>query len=258
MTSSIFKRFSKNLIKKTHDIMNGISWREYNKTFHCQTSDESTISVVIPTLWRAADLTRKSISLLNNNNIINDIIIISNSPAPDDILENKKIRLINPGKNIYVNPSWNLGVNQAVNNKICIMNDDVVINDDVFRKISKISMEKYGIIGMHKDNFLQKSHIGKINEIYLSFKMNYGFGTVMFFDKTSYYVIPENLKIYCGDSYLYDMNRLHGKKNLVIKSDLITRMSSTSDSYEFNEIKAADGKFYKDLINEIANAQISK
>ena len=63
--------------------------------------------------------------------------------------------------------------------------------------------------------------------------------------KKSYYKIPENIRIWYGDDYLFQMNNEGGKINYVIDDiPIFTKISATSDLEEFDEIKSIDTLMY--------------
>ena len=100
-------------------------------------------SVVIPTLWKS-DKIFKLLDDLENCPLINDIVLINNTPefAPD-IEKYNKINLYTPKENLYVNPSWNLGVGLAKNELVCLINDDVNPPiDSLFNFVSQIGKTK--------------------------------------------------------------------------------------------------------------------
>ena len=76
-----------------------------------------------------------------------------------------------------------------------------------------------------------------------------GFGIVIAGNKKSYHKIPENIRIWFGDDYLVQMNNEAGKINYVIDDlPIFTKMSTTSDLEEFNEIKDVDRLMYERFV----------
>ena len=96
-------------------------------------------SVIIPTLWKS-DRTKKLLSDLNECEYVDEIIIIDNTGTEErDILPTiyPKLRMVSKGKNIYVNPAWNLGVELAKNDLIALVNDDINFDTNVFGVIDE-------------------------------------------------------------------------------------------------------------------------
>jgi hypothetical protein len=230
-----------NLLKQMFGMDNGIT----KINLDCL-GEYSLISVIIPTMLKCSEITAESLISLCSSRHVGEVIIINNTPHSISYLNiiSNKIKVLDMGGNIYVNPAWNLGVEVARYSVLSIINDDVILDNSIFDRISSCDLLKYGILGMHKQNFYNKKCNQTIS-FYESYKMNFGFGTAMFFHKKNYFNIPEDLKIYCGDSYLYDMNSVSGRKNIAINMNVKTIMSATSSSAEFNKIKKSDLLLYK-------------
>ena len=207
------------------------------------------ISVIIPTLWRCPEITLEAFSILEGSPYVNEVIVINN--APNKYANNfTKVKNINVPENIYVNPAWNLGVSIARNYNLCIMNDDIILPKIIFKSISLINLKLYGVLGMHSKNFNTSTKRHNV-QFFESKRMNYGFGTAMFLHKDNYCCIPDSIKIYLGDSYLYDINAASGKKNIAIRCNVFTKMSTTSSGAEFDVIKASDLLNFKKIFNNL-------
>ncbi len=173
---------------------------------------------------------------------IGEIIIINNSLKPIKF-DSPKVVIHTPKENLYVNPSWNLGVSIAKFDFICLCNDDIDFDISIFSFIYKnIYKKNIGIVGIDSSCY-DLDKLNKSIKLKSSFVRNYGFGTLMFFKKNKYYKIPDNLKIWCGDDFLFHSQQ---KKNYVIIGlKIVTKMSFTSDKKEFNSIKEMDFENYQ-------------
>lgn len=84
-------------------------------------------SVIIPTMWRIKEFL-SDLHELNSCENVGEIILINNNiemtPDSFSVQNYSKLIEIKPPKNMYINPSWNLGVRCAKYNKIAIKNDD--------------------------------------------------------------------------------------------------------------------------------------
>ena len=69
----------------------------------------SKVSAIIPTLWRAKEFTDHLVNVLVEDESVGEIIIIDNAPA-DFFYDNEKVITFWSIENMYVNPSWNLGI----------------------------------------------------------------------------------------------------------------------------------------------------
>jgi hypothetical protein len=168
---------------------------------------------------------------------INSIILIDNqkSKRPEDnILLHPKIKLICYNKNIYVNPAWNEGHYHSNADVLCILNDDVFVEEDIFNYVSTLNMTNIDIIGSYlKDsvNDFKIIHQQKNQEDEL-IKLNvlkrqpigsqsYAFGVCMFIKYSKYKTIPSLYKIWYGDDYLIqNCQNIYALKTNKIKGEI--------------------------------------
>ena len=155
-------------------------------------------SVIIPTMWYS-DRINRNLSNLEDCDMVGEIILIDNNPPlkPTEI-PYTKVRYITKDTNIFVNPAWNLGVGLSKYDNICISNDDVVFNNNIFQYI--IEHIDKGVIGMSTENYYIKEdknyNIEKIEN------RGWGWGCLIFVSKQNWKPIDERLKIACGDDWL--------------------------------------------------------
>ena len=83
-------------------------------------------SVIIPTMQRSPMLW-PFVEQLCSTNDVDEVLIINNAPARLTFV-NRKVRVLDQPENLYVNPSWNLGVSIARSKYICIANDDLAFD----------------------------------------------------------------------------------------------------------------------------------
>src|SRR4030067_2485899 len=98
------------------------------------------ISVIIPTYKNTTQLLQ---NLRNNLKFLkdNEIIIINDDPEESlkndklfSLSSNNNIKLIENKQNLGFGPTVNIGVNLAKNKFIMLLNDDVNLNNDDFKK----------------------------------------------------------------------------------------------------------------------------
>ena len=124
-------------------------------------------------------------------------------------------------RNIYVNPAWNEGYYRSTSDVLCILNDDVFIEEELFNKIAALDMTNIDIIGARfgteanqsdkliKLNLIPNKPIGM---------QSYAFGVCIFIKRSVYKPIPSLYKIWYGDDYL-----IQNCKNVyVIQSNKLT------------------------------------
>ena len=216
----------------------------------------SKVSAIIPTLWRAKEFTDHLVNVLVEDESVGEIIIIDNAPA-DFFYDNEKVVTLRQEENLYVNPSWNLGVEESDYDKFIILNDDIIIPYNFVSQLEKWLTKDKGIIGIDKPSVIKVVDCSNENITFLDREIalksivirDWGFGIVMAGHRKSYYKIPENIRIWYGDDYLTQMNNEQGKVNYVIDDiPIFTKMSATSDLEDFNEIKNIDTLMYDRFI----------
>ena len=197
-------------------------------------------SVIIPTIWsppidKIDDLINKLITCQN----IEEIILINNNPSKYSFrYTDYKVRELRYN-NIYVNQSWNVGVYQSKSDLLCIMNDDIDFNLDVFEFIENSfnSDSNIGILGVSKSCYsLDQDQEYQLEKIQTR---NKGWGCLIFLRKELYTWIPNDLKIHFGDDYLIKQlqDRVYRINGLKINSIISTSINSDP---EFNKIIEQD------------------
>lgn len=208
------------------------------------------IDIVIPTMWRSKQL----IDCLPDyvaNEAINKIIIIDNDyrkRPKHPILANSKIELVNYGKNIYVNPSWNEGYYRSTQQVLGIINDDIIVDGDVFRDIAHTDFANIDLVGVHlqstPDNYNIGIHPDKKDTL---FKLNvnkneaiggqsYAFGVCMFVKRKSYSVIPSLYQIWFGDDYLVQKcENIYCLKTSRIKGEISKTLVSLESNKDISD-----------------------
>ena len=216
----------------------------------------SKVSAIIPTLWKAKEFTDHLVDVLIEDESVGEIIIIDNAPA-DFFYDNKKVVTLKQEENLYVNLSWNLGIEESDYDKFVILNDDIIIPYNFVTQLEKWLTKDRGIIGIDAPSVIKVEDCSSETMTFLDREIalksivmrDWGFGIVMAGHKESYHKIPENIRIWYGDDYLVQMNNEVGKVNYVIDDiPIFTKMSTTSDLEEFNEIKNIDTLMYDRVI----------
>ena len=206
------------------------------------------ISVIIPTMWKA-DVFKVMIPLLLDHDKIGEVIIIDNDVSArfSDLPNHSKIKLLGQKENIYVNAAWNLGAETSLFDKLCIMNDDVVFDINVFDYLYDKITEKIGTIGPGNSSikhFYLKSpnlHLEVLDKLSVTNSdFTRGYGTLLFLHKNNYLKIPDELVVDFGDAFLYDYNSLQKRQNykivdFCIKTKMCTTSSSSSHIFEIKK-----------------------
>ena len=208
----------------------------------------NTIDIVTPTMWKADTFTL-ALEKYCEYSSVNKIYLIDNNHLErpkSNILNHPKIKIISFGRNIYVNPAWNEGYYQSKADVICLLNDDVIVDQDLFDQVSNLDMSEIDIIGTKvkggPDNYHIVDHPGGEDGL---IKMNvnktqpiggqaYAFGICMFIKRSSYKVIPTLYQIWFGDDYLIQKcKNIYAFKTNKIKGEIsktIVELDKCKDS----------------------------
>lgn len=162
------------------------------------------IDLIIPTMWKFKLFPHFLKNYINYKNI-KKIIIIDNcyTNKPNDLIESEKIQYCKQSTNIFVGPSWNIGVERSESDLICILNDDIFLKEDLLNFVLEQDFSKIDIIGSNinsnNNNLLEKISVDKKIPLGSQF---YNFGTCMFMRREKYSRIPSLYKCWFTDDYL--------------------------------------------------------
>lgn len=215
-------------------------------------------SVIIPTMWRCNDLFQAMLYRYVIHPLIDEVLIINNDTkeTPEwSILSHSKIKILNQPENIKVNPAWNLGVEHSINKKLCIANDDIFYDTNIFDTMYKHTTEDFGVFGL--------SHSKKDNSEVRIIEWDESMGCVgqiMFLHRNNWITIPNELVISYGDDFIFNFNKSRKLKNYVIENlewtspfgsttrdTTITSQHANSDKQAWNNIKH---QFFKETENK--------
>lgn len=142
---------------------------------------------------------------------IKEVIIINNNvkdTPTHPVLEHPKIILCNCSENIYVNPAWNLGVKLSNSDKICIANDDIIVDLKLFPMAEEFITPQVGLLGISpgRPEFGQQPVTnGSIDILPWNREHTFGFGSLFFLHKNNWVDIPQELMVYYGDNWIFDI-----------------------------------------------------
>ena len=214
------------------------------------------LSVIIPTMWKPYFIIETLVSL-QKCDYVDEILVISNASgfvAPMPKLS--KLTIIETGINHYVNPSWNVGYLLAKNDKLMFLNDDLSFDFSTYLPIiSKHIIPANGMIGLHETCY--KKEPDKFDILAMN-KLTYGYACVFFIHKNRYSLIPNDMKIYHGDTWLFNKTKRQNFGLTGIKLDGI--MSLTSNEKEFKSIEQRDINLWNTIymkLSENNNENIS-
>ena len=209
-------------------------------------------SVIIPTLWKSNRIHKLLWDLIKCQ-YVDEIILIDNAGKFFEYYEAlDKVKLVQVEENIYVNPAWNLGIKIAKNDLVALVNDDINFDTTIFGVITKDIVSEFGIIGQSEFNYKRNNSDEPILEKWTGNVRDWGWGCLIMFDKTNWIDIPDNIKIWYGDDYIFKCNP--STKSTLKNFNIETEMSTTSDEKEWDERKKED---YNNFINYLRNEQVT-
>jgi hypothetical protein len=184
------------------------------------------------------------IYLYRKSPLVDEVIIIKNHKGWDTTHMEKqdKIRVLNDGNNLFVNPSWNLGAAEAKSKNILIANDDIYVSNiyEVLKELDYF-LKPGMLIGAGINCFAQKrKRLPKECVITKAKFREYGFGVFMAIQKESYISIPDELKVWFGDTFLFDQLDTY-----VIETEIKTEMRATTKTMNLKAQHKKEQKFYE-------------
>ena len=194
-------------------------------------------SVIIPTMWKCNRF-QQTLRELSAHELVGEIIVIDNT-SNDLKVELPKLIHILEGKNTYVNPAWNKGAKLAKYDKLLILNDDIWMDWKILDVLYNLVTPDIGIIGL--DNIEYNTQPNSSLGLEKTAHRTGGFGCCMFIHKENYTPIPDEMKIWCGDDWLFVKCGNKNKLNYILKGFKIEgEMSLTSDQIGLDSIKQND------------------
>jgi glycosyltransferase involved in cell wall biosynthesis len=198
------------------------------------------ITVVVPTMWRHGaflDFAQDFLQL----DCVERLIIINNDETKTPIhpiLSSDKVTMIGHGRNIFVNPAWNLGVNTSETPIVCILNDDLNFDIRLFQRVSRFFKPGMGAIGL--SNGIQEYGQTPLTDGMIQFEpfngqACFGFGNLMFVRQETWRDIPPGLDIFFGDNFIFDYNYFAERVNYFIVNMFHHHAASTTVDEIFGE-----------------------
>ena len=191
------------------------------------------ITVVVPTMWMHGAFLDFAEDFLQLD-CVEQLIIINNDESRTpvhSVLSSDKVTIIGHGRNIFVNPAWNLGVNASQTPIVCILNDDLNFDIRLFNRVSKFFKSGMGAIGL--SNGIQEYGQTPLTDGMIQFETFngqscYGFGNLMFIRRDTWKDIPPELALWFGDNFIFDYNYFSGKTNYLIVNMFHHHAASTT------------------------------
>jgi hypothetical protein len=215
----------------------------------------SMFSVAVPTLWKYPPFLQ-ILQDLDRCEYIDEILIFDNNPTQTPTLppsKTHKTTFLRDAllRNIFVNPAWNVLVEKAKNERICLLNDDLLIDVKVFHRVNEFmdANPNCGVIGFAAGDHealtgQKKTTSGTIEIIPHTTQHMWSFGEMMFIRKSTWVHIPDEMKLFCGDNFIYETHKLAGRTNYLITNSIWNTPHSVSSRSFVNEHEASDRAAY--------------
>lgn len=202
-------------------------------------------SIILPTLWYNTRI-YKILADAEVNEQISQVILIDNSQSYYKYYNFRysKLWLIQPPTNLFVNPAWNLGIKLCTQDNVLILSDDVTFDfNHLLWFLESVDLSKY-IVGMDSNNptlsyFNYRPRLSEIDQ------MPPGWGCLICLNKNNWIDIPDEIKCWYGDNFLFDHNPT--QTAMIKYLPVQTEMSTTLSRPEFTNICQNDGILYRNL-----------
>jgi len=207
------------------------------------------ISYIIPTLWKSKFIFETIDSFKQINDDKAELIIIDNNQS-DFTDPDPRIKVFRMRQNIFVNPSWNLGVSFSTNDKVCIVNDDINFNLPRFHKFVLETGVKAVCYNSKTYLTTKDEDEYKLIQFTNPNRRPPGIGQMMYLHKENWTELPYEMKLWYGDDIIYYYHTLvrnipfHyiegmallGEQSVSVNSDIIPesmRQPFTQDTLEY-------------------------
>lgn len=177
-------------------------------------------SVIFPTMWKFEPFL-DFVQDIVQHHLVGEVIIVDNDSAArpfHNVLNHHKVRLLDYGRNTFVNPAWNYAVKESSFENLCICNDDVIYDLRIFDRVHPQLTPDVGIIGLSVAPW--KEHIvdGIIRvKNYEPGDSQWGFPLTFFMPKQNYVPVPDGLDLFFGDNFVFDSCIWRNLRIMIVK-----------------------------------------
>lgn len=209
-------------------------------------------SVIIPTMQGSPDLW-PLLETFNQHALVDEILVINNSARALDYPLPPKARVIYEGPNIFVNPAWNLGAETARSDYLIIANDDIAFDGRLLDLAAgSLTQGPVGMIGPSAATIYRYDNSNRYSTSRI-WEVPGGYGVLMFLARSQYVPIPESMKIYAGEYWLF-WNQ-HYPSLAFTGHPVSTEMHTTSGRAEFSQRKIDDTASYEAAMRDVLGTQ---
>lgn len=197
---------------------------------------------IMPTILKT-DKYKRQLPSVFENPLVEKVIVVIDLQLTDekadeitkefyDMDKHQKLQILITGGGKFCNGSWNFAMEVGDKTDYLIFaNDDIVYDTKVFQEIFSLDLKGYGIIGAGKEyrNVISRTH---------------GFGQLMFMYKHHYTEIPDGIKHWFGDDWLFYKMSLLGMSNFTYPIAIETNFGESSDNEVVRERILADFQYW--------------
>lgn len=207
------------------------------------------MQVIIPTLWKPPGLVAALRHYLAAEGV-ERLILIDNAP---DLRPNgapppgtAKLLLLPQSTNIYVNPAWNLGIEQVSDPDaiVLILNDDILLPHTVLRELAGHPWQPGDLLGLLPAGAAGAAF--RLEPLAYNPQLSIGqqqpgFGSALAMQRATFRPIPKDLQIWFGDDWLLrGATRVFGFWDGAIERQHHLTMTPMRQSQTFRDRLAAD------------------
>ena len=201
------------------------------------------LSIIIPTMQKDLDVLNKLLTQLDEDDSVGEILVLDNS-CKGFSHNYKKVTVHVQKENLFVNPAWNLGIKLSSDKYrfFGILNDDIIFPKNMFKAVLDFlekSNDSVGLAGIDCATNTPKEQFDTYPEdtdiqFVKADKMRGFFGSAYFGRKDHYFEIPEEMKVFYGDHFLFTRNVQANRQNYYITNLKVKHLESlTSHSSKF-------------------------
>lgn len=216
-------------------------------------------SIIIPTMYFHTNQLGSMINMYNSLDCVGEILIINNNQDLHIQYDSyEKVRTIGTGKNLYVNPSWELGVKSAKFDNVILANDDITIKGNLNELLTLAAhLLREGVIFGPASSCYYTTKFYKDRPLHFEravtrdkYTINYGFGVFMLMKRSTFLntSIDENFLIWFGDHILFLQNEAWHFEGIKI----ITSMQGTTSKLDLRQQKVIEQNTFRKIRNEKA------
>ncbi|MGY5765711.1 glycosyltransferase family 2 protein [Brachybacterium sp. DNPG3] len=208
-------------------------------------------SVIIPTLQRSPILD-DVVRLCAAHPLVLEVLVINNAPEPLS-WDSPRVRVLDQGENIFVNPAWNLGVRESRGEFLAIVNDDVTFAPQAFDIVARALRRRlYGVIGPDRSAFSGGAGKERVTLARTSGTI-FGFGVFMCLRREDYLPVPEQMRIWGGDDWLISTARR--PPGAILGVPFETEMSTTSGSPEIQALREQEQAIADEVLHPLSGTR---